>query len=81
MVKSYPDRCNTAHNLVFLSEFYVYSCITSDMNFEKPKELPRNSRDRKESVGPKKGERICRNNMKHKRIPEKSGNSDYFHCG
>lgn len=55
MVRNYLDKCNAENNLIRVNEFYVYSCgaITSDVNFEKPKEVPKNSRDRKESVGQK----------------------------
>lgn len=51
------------------------------MNFEKPKEVPRNLKDRKESREPK-GEkrRIFCNIMKHERISEQPGNSDIFYC-
>jgi hypothetical protein len=51
------------------------------MNFENPKEVPRNSRDRKERGGPKRENRIHCNIMKHERIPEQLGNRDYFPCG
>lgn len=71
------------YNLIWVNEFYGYSCgdVTSDVNFEKPKEMPRNSRDRKESGGPEGTKRILCHIMKHERIPEQPGNGDYFYRG